>query len=194
MIRLILVATMGLAAGAAAVAVAQDATGAGRQVARRMADGSEWTTKNLDVDAGQSYCYDDTQSNCRRYGRLYTWEAARQGCQSLGGGWRLPTEEDWRRLATHYGGASDQSDDRGRSAYQALLAGGSSGFNALLGGGRVSDSAGYARVDAHGLYWTATETDADKAWFYNFGKGGLALHRQREGSKQMALSVRCVRE
>lgn len=194
MIRLILIASMGLAAGPVAVAVAHEATGAGSQVPRRMADGREWTTKNLDVDAGQSYCYDDTEPNCRRYGRLYTWEAARRGCQSLGAGWRLPTEEDWRRLAQHYGGASDDSADRGRSAYQALLAGGSSGFDALLGGGRESDGKRYARLDAHGFYWTATENGPHNAWFFNFGKGGLALHRQREGSKQMALSVRCVRE
>lgn len=49
-----------------------------------------------------------------------------------------------------------------------------------------------ARLEAHGLYWTASETSATSAWFYNFGKSGLSRHRN--GSKQMAISVRCVRE
>jgi len=71
--------------------------------------------------------------------------------------------------------------------------GGSSGFNALLGGGR-SDDGQYARLEAHGFYWTASEIDGGNAWFYNFGKGGQALHRQSGGEKQRAFSVRCVRD
>jgi hypothetical protein len=35
---------------------------------RRMADGKEWTTANLNVNASPSYCYDDAEPNCRRYG------------------------------------------------------------------------------------------------------------------------------
>lgn len=160
---------------------------------KRMADGKQWTTHNLNVNAVPSYCYGGAQSNCRQYGRLYTWESARRVCQSLGDGWRLPTDSDWRQMAKHYGGVSADSEDRGKSAYKALLAGGSSGFNALLGGGR-SDDGQYARLEAHGLYWTASEIDAATAWSYNFGKGGQALHRQSGLEKQRAFSVRCVRE
>jgi uncharacterized protein (TIGR02145 family) len=158
-----------------------------------MADGKQWTVENLNVATVPSYCYDDAEQNCRRYGRLYDWEAAQRGCRSLGEGWRLPTEDDWRQLATQYGGTSDSSEDRGKGAYTALLLGGRSGFNAVLGGGR-SAAGEYARIDAHGFYWTASESDPATAWFYNFGKGGQALHRQREGEKQDAFSVRCVRD
>ncbi|HZI28520.1 MAG TPA: FISUMP domain-containing protein, partial [Gemmatimonadaceae bacterium] len=63
---------------------------------KRMADGKEWTTANLNVSTSASYCYDDAESNCGRYGRLYTWESAQRGCQSLGDGWRLPTDDEWR--------------------------------------------------------------------------------------------------
>ena len=104
---------------------------------KRMADGKQWTTQNLNVNTVPSYCYEDAEPNCRRYGRLYTWESARRGCQSLGDGWRLPTDDEWRQMAKHYGGVSEDSDDSGKAAYKALLTGGSSGFNALLGGGRV---------------------------------------------------------
>jgi uncharacterized protein (TIGR02145 family) len=160
---------------------------------KRMADGKQWTTHNLDVNAMPSYCYEDAELNCRRYGRLYTWESARRVCQSLGDGWRLPTDDEWRQMAKDYGGVSEDSDDRGKAAYTALLAGGSSGFNALLGGGR-SDDGQYARLEGHGFYWTASESDPASGWFYNFGRGGQALHRQRGGEKQRAFTVRCIRE
>ena len=159
---------------------------------RRMADGKQWTTHNLNVKTVPSYCYEDAEKNCLQYGRLYTWESARRGCESLGVGWRLPANDEWRQMAKHYGGIREDSDDSGKAAYKALVIGGRSGFDALLGGGR-SDDGQYARLEAHGFYWTASESDPDTAWFYNFGKGGLAINLQREGKKQMAVSVRCVK-
>ena len=87
---------------------------------KRMADGKQWTTHNLNVDSVPSYCYDDTELNCRRHGRLYTWDAARQGCESLGDGWRLPADDEWRQMAKHYGGVQEDSDNSGQAAYKAL--------------------------------------------------------------------------
>ena len=165
----------------------------GTLASKRMADGKQWTTENLNVDIAPSYCYDEAEVNCRRYGRLYTWESAQRACRSIGDGWRLPTENDWRQLARRYGGVREDSNDGGRAAYAALIADGSSGFSALFGGGREPNG-GYARLEAHGFYWTSSETIPGSAWFYNFGKGGLALNRQREGEKARAFSVRCVKE
>jgi uncharacterized protein (TIGR02145 family) len=158
---------------------------------RRMADGKEWTTANLNVNASPSYCYDDAEPNCRRYGRLYPWESAQRVCQSLGDGWRLPTDDEWRQMAKRYGGVSDDSADKGSAAFTALLSGGTSGFNAVLGGNRSDGQ--YARLEAHGFYWTASDNDPGSAPYYNFGGNGHALHRQPQGEKQMAISVRCVR-
>jgi uncharacterized protein (TIGR02145 family) len=146
-----------------------------------MADGKRWMVHNLDVEIEGSYCYD---GNCRQYGRLYTWESARRACESLGRGWRLPTEQDWRQLAARYGG---------EAAYQALLIGGDSGFGALLGGGRDLNGQ-FARLEAHGFCWTATEDGPASAAFYNFAKGKLSLFEQGQGEKPRAFSVRCVTE
>jgi uncharacterized protein (TIGR02145 family) len=33
-----------------------------------MPDGKKWTTANLNVDTDGSYCYEDAELNCRRYG------------------------------------------------------------------------------------------------------------------------------
>lgn len=173
--------------------VAEGEVAATTESAAQMRDGKRWTTENLNRDIAESYCYGDAESHCRQYGRLYTWEAAQRVCQSLGDGWRLPTNDDWRQMAKQYGGIREESADTGRAAYRALLMGGSSGFNALLGGGRSPDGREYARLDAHGFYWTASETGPTTAWFYNFGKGQLSLGRHDDGEKQRAFSVRCVR-
>jgi uncharacterized protein (TIGR02145 family) len=172
---------------------AQDQKASGTMYSsKRMADGKQWMTRNLDVNTAPSYCCEDAELNCRRYGRLYTWEAARRACQSLGDGWRLPTDDDWRQMAKHYGEVSEDSDDKGKAAYKRLLTGGNSGFNALLGGGSSEDGQ-YARLEAHGFYWTASESDPANGWFYNFGRGGQALHRQSGGEKPNAFSVRCAK-
>jgi hypothetical protein len=80
---------------------------------RRMPDGEQWTTHNLNVDTG-SFCHTDTEWNCVRYGRLYTWESAKLACRSLGDGWRLPTNDDWQQAAKHFGGIRDDSADVGK--------------------------------------------------------------------------------
>ena len=96
-------------------------------------------------------------------------------------------------MSKRYGGVSEDSDDKGKAAYRALLDGGNSGFNAVLGGGRSVDGQ-YERLEAHGVYWTASVSDPGSGWFYNFARGGQTLHRQSGGEKQRAFSVRCVRE
>ena len=160
---------------------------------KRMADGKQWTTQNLAVTTVPSYCYEDADAHCRRYGRLYTWEAAQRGCPALGDGWRLPTNDEWAQLAKQYGGLMEEGPGAGKATFTALMTGGTTGFDAVLGGGRDLDGT-YARADAHGLYWTATESGAATAWCYNFGKGGSALNRHREMRKGRAFSVRCVRD
>jgi uncharacterized protein (TIGR02145 family) len=159
---------------------------------KRMADGKEWTTRNLNINTVPSYCYGDVERNCVQYGRLYTWESAQQVCRALNADWRLPTDAEWRQFAKRYGGVSEDSADKGKTAYLVLSVGGNSGFNAMLGGGR-SDDGQYARLEAHGFYWTASESDSANGVFYNFGLGGRALHRQSSGDKRQAFSVRCVR-
>jgi len=157
-----------------------------------MLDGKRWMTQNLKTKITGSYCFDDKQANCDRYGRWYTWEAAMQACDMLGDGWRLPTNDEWRAMAKQYGGVYENAGATGKAAYQSLLIGGNSGFNALLGGNRESDGK-YARFDAHGFYWSATEQGSGAAWFLNFGKGSQALYFQDGGEKSRAWSVRCIR-
>ena len=155
-----------------------------------MLDQRIWMTTNLDVTIPESYCQLDDTLNCNKYGRLYTWEAAVQGCKSLGQGWRLPTNQEWQNMAKHYGGLYGASEDNGKSAYVTLSEGGGAGFDALLGGNREPDGS-YQRLGAHGFYWTSTESDSTEAWFYNFAKEATVLNHHT-GTRKRSLSVRCI--
>jgi uncharacterized protein (TIGR02145 family) len=157
-----------------------------------MLDGRTWMTDNLNLARPDSYCYGDTASECIRFGRLYTWASAAEACSLQGAEWRLPTDDEWRRMAKAYGGVLGDSEADGKAAYTALLRGGVSGFKVVLGGDREPDG-NYARVEDHGFYWTATAYDTEQAWFYNFGRGGGLLNRHSGGAKSMALSVRCIK-
>jgi uncharacterized protein (TIGR02145 family) len=159
-----------------------------------MPDNKTWMTSNLNINIPGSYGYENAEQKSDQYGRLYTWKSAQEGCKLLGEVWRLPTNEEWQKMAKWYGGVRGDSDDEGKAAYQALINGGNAAFNAVYGGSRDSADGSYARVDAHGFYWTATESDVANAWFYNFGKNGKILNRHQDGQKHMAISVRCIKD
>lgn len=141
-----------------------------------MPDGKQWMLRNLSVAPEGSYCYGNDDANCRKYGRLYTWESAKRVCPTLGKGWRLPSDAEWGELSGSYGS--------GAEAYGALR----ERFEILLGGGRDLQG-GYSRLEAHGFYWTSTP-----GVYYNFASGRKTLFRQTEGEPGRAFSVRCVRE
>jgi len=159
-----------------------------------MPDNKTWMTANLNINIPGSYGYENAEQKSNQYGRLYTWKSAQEGCKLLGEVWRLPTNEEWQKMAKWYGGVRGDSNDDGKAAYQALINGGNAAFNAVYGGSRDSADGNYARVDAHGFYWTATESDVANAWFYNFGKNGKILNRHQDGQKHMAISVRCIKD
>ena len=73
-----------------------------RYPVKRLKDNHLWMTANLNLNTRESYYYNDSSHYNERYGRLYTWAAAQQGCASLGEGWRLPTRDEWYRLAENY--------------------------------------------------------------------------------------------
>jgi len=151
-----------------------------------------WMTQNLNVDVPDSWCYDNDPANCAKYGRLYTWEAAKRACASLGQGWRLPTDQEWRDLTKRFGGADDDASDGGKAAYQAMIEGGNSGFNARLGGWRYSNGS-FGTLGRSGGYWSATERDGDNAWYYHFNRYYGKLRRYVD-LKSSGFSCRCVQD
>jgi len=159
-------------------------------LSRPMPDGKRWMLTNLNVESPASYCYADEPANCERYGRLYTWAAAQEVCASLGAAWRVPSMEDWKKLAQTYGGLFGDGPDNGKTAFRELLVGGRSGLEMSLGGGRQNNE--YGRLEAHGFYWSTTEESPTSARLLNLGKNSGAVYDQNGGEKKSAYSVRCV--
>jgi uncharacterized protein (TIGR02145 family)/uncharacterized repeat protein (TIGR02543 family) len=59
-----------------------------------------WMAENLNIITGNSWCYDNDERNCQKYGRLYDYNTALEACPA---GWRLPSRDDWNSL-TRAGG------------------------------------------------------------------------------------------
>lgn len=159
---------------------------------QRMADGRVWTTDNMNAAIVDSYCYGNMEENCDIYGRLYTWQSAQNACASLGRKWRLPTDEEWGKLAEAYGGYKGNSEDGGVKASAELLENGSSGFNGKLGGFGLAGSR-YYYAGEMGAYWSGTELDGRYAWNYGFAMSTKELVRDKI-TKSYGLCVRCIKD
>ncbi len=163
---------------------------------KTMKDGKVWMTNNLNLALEESFCYQDQDANCQKYGRLYTWEAAKEACAALGVGWRLPTDEEWKKLAESYGGYYDweSSKDVGqpKNAYNSLFGAGSNAFATQLGGYRYSDGS-YNYEGRLGYFWSSTARGDDDAWTYTFNSNDGKLYRS-DFRKALARSVRCLQD
>jgi uncharacterized protein (TIGR02145 family) len=140
---------------------------------------SIWMAENLRVWAKESWSYNDDPKNDLRFGRLYTWDAAKNSCPF---GWHLPTSNEWDQLIEFLGG----SDQAGGS----LKMGGTSGFNARLGG--FSNVGSYMLINTYGAYWTSTPYDVDHSW-YIFLNAKDNQATKTYFTKTYGLSVRCVK-
>ncbi len=154
----------------------------------RLLDGNIWTAENLNYTLEDSWCYNDNPISCNEYGRLYTWESALEACPP---GWHLPTDEEWREMAKKYGGAHPDATDDGEMAFDALINGGTSGFNARLGG--YWQSGVFYFLGNGSLYWSVTQSENNSAESIEF----LASRRYLGiGAipKSVGVSVRCLQD
>jgi uncharacterized protein (TIGR02145 family) len=180
-----------------------------------------WLAANLNYVVEESWLYDDDPLNGRRYGRLYSWEAAQHACPD---GWHVPADSEWKELARNFGGYRDMDDGypgtgvgigRPAASFESLILGGQSGFSACLGGYR-SSAGQFFDLGKTGLYWTATSyqyndlgnfeplypREIKTAWIYYFYLMSGAPELRRDNQipsprdvypRGCGLSVRCVR-
>jgi uncharacterized protein (TIGR02145 family) len=153
--------------------------------------GKTWMAENLNYETKDSWCYGGKTkaSNCEKYGRLYTWDAARNVCPA---GWHLPSREEWKMLVDIAGGSS-AAGTKLRSAEWGGTGGTDDyGFSAFLGGGRYADGS-FGDLNLRGHWWTATEAGPSNAYRRNMGTGDANVY-EGYGSKSNGYSVRCVRD
>jgi len=194
--------------------------------------GKTWMKKNLNIETADSWCYgeggqvmvfnnegkeeyitisnSEISANCAKYGRLYTWNAAKSACPLAGSGWRLPTRAEWDSLARAVGGIKDYSsesdvhdwgyagkylksqtgwdyDGNGTDDY---------GFSALPGGIRNS-SGGFYYAGYNGYWWTAEEYVSEEVSEYAYRRRMIFTEDylgEGSNSKGNAFSVRCVKD
>lgn len=117
-----------------------------------------WMAENLDIYATGSRCYLDDyfkRNDCQKYGRYYTWEAAKNAANSIEG-WRLPTRADFEKLLSNVGGSSN--------GYYRLKEDGNTGFKAKFAGHFVpittsandyygSDKGDFEKAGLTGFFW-----------------------------------------
>jgi len=143
-----------------------------------------WMAENLNFKTGNSWCYDNDESYCQKYGRLYDWNTAMKACPV---GWSLPTFEDWDDLVEVAGGKvagkklKSKTDWNGTDDF---------GFSALPGGGRSTDGA-FGSVGGDGHWWGATEYGSGNAYRRPMHSGSEDV-LEYWSSKSLGVSVRCV--
>ena len=145
-----------------------------------------WMVENLNYKTDNSYCYNDSTEYCDKYGRLYTWDVAKNACPA---GWHLPSRTEWRILITvaksalkssrgwnEYGDASIESVD----AYSF----------AVLPAGFGNGEGLYAEEGYAAAFWSSDGYSSDEAYMVRFGEY-VDLGSDNINN---VISVRCVKD
>jgi len=155
-----------------------------------------WITRNLDIKTGRSWCYDNNESNCNKYGRLYDWNTAMRICPS---GWHLPTSADWNVLVNfverNYSGGAGRHLKAKNGWYGDGNGTDTLGFSALPGGYRNSGGK-FGNAGYDGGWWTATELGGNYAYNRDMGYGYdiVVEDYYRYDYENYGCSVRCVKD
>lgn len=150
-----------------------------------------WMAENLNVKMENSWCYANDQLYCEKYGRLYSWSAARTACPV---GWHLPSKSEFEELFETVDGqrtackmlkAAEGWPNRGKGIDEYS-------FTALPGGYR--NSVGVCNYEGSGAYfWSSSEGDnrlAYRVWLH-FDNDYAYLSKD---VKTYGFSVRCLKD
>ena len=167
--------------------------------------GQTWMAENLNYEISNSWCYAESESDCDKYGRLYTWHAALKACPD---GWHLASEEEWRELERYLGMSEEQiitmymrGDGMGTklknvNAWESTVANESEydifGFNALPGGFRLFIDGSFVDKGVRGSWWTSTP-DGKYAMRRSIFRDKTGIDRDA-ATITNAFSVRCIKD
>jgi len=135
----------------------------------------------------EKYCYDNLVANCTTYGGLYQWNELMQYVTTAGAtgicptGWHVPTDAEWATLVGNFTAST---------AGTALKQGGSSGFDALMGGRRDADGAAY-QISLGAYFWTSSLNSAN-AWYRFISSTGTDV-TSSSNQKVYGFSLRCLK-
>jgi len=157
--------------------------------------GITWMAENFNYNANGSMCYNNEDSNCDTYGRLYNWTTAITVCPS---GWHLPSDEEWDQLINFAGGVSSTAGNK-LKATSGWNNGGNgtneTGFSALPGGSAHSSQAYQSSgIGSSGCWWSATEDTyaLNFSWYRSMSDANGEVNKSYQ-DKTKFCSVRCVK-
>jgi uncharacterized protein (TIGR02145 family) len=172
-----------------------------------MGDGKIVMAENLNYQTGNSWCYNDDNSYCNKYGRLYDWNTAKTACPA---GWHLPSLKEWEDVEKYGEDKKNIPAQWLRSRYDwrgwdpswtwspsewggKMIHGVDIfGFSALPGGHR-SGSGGFDYVGEVGSWWTATENGSDSAITRQIEYDNYVDVYYGRPLKRAGRSVRCIK-
>jgi len=157
----------------------------------KMPDGKFWMAQNLNYKTQDSWWYDNNKTNGEKYGRLYTWYAAKMACPA---GWHLPSSQEWEDLITTAGDWVEAGKLlKSKSGWNKKGNGMDRyGFSALPGGDRASDGS-FDGAGDFGYWWTATKDSKGNTYCRHMYYGGGNVSERQE-DKWYGYSVRCVKD
>ena len=164
-----------------------------------------WMLENLsyaDDDSSGSWCFNDEPGYCEKYGRLYTWDAARSACPQ---GWHLPADGEWKQMEKFLGMDAAEADSAGwresgsvglqiKAGWDWNSAGNGDNnarFTALPGGFRSAEGQYYYLYDLT-TFWTATYSSETHAWGRAMIYYSPGVYRWKY-VKAEGYSIRCVK-
>jgi uncharacterized protein (TIGR02145 family) len=155
-----------------------------------------WMAENLNYAVSGSYCYDNSSSNCEKYGRLYNWYLAQKVCPD---GWHLPSEAEWKELEEtvmigfkcpyervgHYLKSSYDWPDQ-QKGYDSY------GFSGLPAGWKNNDT--YGEMYEFCFFWTSSIGDSKYDWNRTYALISHYLGCSELDGDEIKVSVRCVKD
>ena len=156
----------------------------------KMPDGKTWMAENLNYKMEGSSCYQDDATNCGKYGRLYTWNAALKACPS---GWRLPKKKDIEKMLAVVGTDDWECSRHLRTKYEwNEKADDAYDFSALPAGFYDGEDREFDDLGSYAYFWSSTEDVSGYAAYNLRIRGSEAL--VYGGDKGDGFSVRCLQD
>ena len=152
------------------------------QIYRTVSIGDQlWMAENINYETKNSYCYNDSSKYCNVYGRLYTWESAKNVCPT---GWRLPSQQDYDKLQSIENAGLKLKAAKGW--YHNGNGEDSYGFAALPAGMYG------ASLERYTYFWSSTEYNgaAASAVLMFYDDNNVVISSNED--KLNAFSVRCI--
>lgn len=173
-----------------------------------------WLKENLDIgtmiNGGsyqgnnsiiEKYCYNNLPANCEIYGGLYLWDEAMQFVTTEGAqgicpdDWHLPTEAEYQDLVNYVSNDANalKRSDQGTGSGQGTN---SSGFSALLGGGKAYDGGYFVAMDEWGSYYVGKDGSCgyDCVYTLRIDYNTSTIYFGQGTMPSWGLSVRCIKD